>query len=250
MKRQDDSSAVACAGLGKVFGGRSVLCDLSFSVPHGSVCAIVGANGAGKTTLLKILATLVTPSAGRARVCGADVGKSPALARRRIGYMSSEERCFYWPLTGEQNLRFFAALEGMSRSASEAGITRLLDRLGLCQMRGRRFQEYSTGMKQLLSIARGLLHDPPVILADEPTRSLSPEASERFYDLVRDETKNGKTFLFASHNLPEVACLADTVLRLAEGRIAAQGQMKDVVERFPVSAGNSAGVSQGSAGLL
>lgn len=211
--------SIECIDLSKDYSSRRVLSGITFHVEAGSVCALTGANGAGKTTLLKILSTLVTVSSGHARVCGADVALAPEKVRRCIGYITSEERSFYWRLTGRQNLRFFAALYGMDTVRREERIDMLLSRIGLDGMGDRIFREYSTGMKQALSIARGLLHDPQVVLADEPTRSLSVEASERFYDLVRAEAQKGKTILFASHDSAEVQHLTDVVVSLENGRV-------------------------------
>lgn len=222
---------IDCIGLGKDYGSQAVLRDVTFSVDAGMVRALIGANGAGKTTLLKILATLITPSTGQARIGGEDVAGKSERVRKGIGYISSEERSFYWRLTGRQNLRFFAVLQRMNAAQSEERIDSLLGRLGLEKMGNRRFQEYSTGMKQSLAIARGLLHDPPVILADEPTRSLSPEAAMRFYEIIRDEAEKGKAILFASHNLAEVDRLADTFICLDEGRVVAEGKRGDLSMR-------------------
>ncbi|MFP5212383.1 MAG: ABC transporter ATP-binding protein [Acidobacteriota bacterium] len=215
---------IECEGLTRVFGKRTILMDVGFRVRRGTVLGLVGSNGAGKTTLLKILASLVLPTSGMARICGEDPAGNPAAVRSRIGFVPSEERSFYWRLTGRNNLRFFASLQGIHGREGEERVERLLKIVGLSESANTPFREYSTGMKQALGIARGLLHDPPVLLLDEPTRSLSPEAARRICDLLRKKVDDeGKTVVFASHNLTEVARIADEVAILHRGTLRAAG---------------------------
>jgi ABC-2 type transport system ATP-binding protein len=222
---------VECAHLSKNFGLVAALKEITLTVRPGTICALIGPNGAGKTTLLKILAGLIVPSSGTARVCGEDVARNPRKARAKIGFVSSEERSFYWRLTGRQNLKFFAALHQINGTEGKMRIDSLLEKMGLQEMGDRRFREYSTGMKQSLSIVRGLLHDPPVLLLDEPTRSLSPDVSQRFCDLVQFQASEGKTILFASHNLSEVVRMADSVVILHKGSIRAAGTLAELRRR-------------------
>lgn len=222
-------------GLGKDFGPITSLHEFTLRVEGGKTCAVIGPNGAGKTTLFKILATLVAPTRGKALICGKDVTTASRHVCSTIGYVPSEERSFYWRLTGRQNLRFFGALHEMTRAKCDSRIDRLLEGLGLDGAADRRFGEYSAGMKQALSIARGLLHDPPVLLMDEPTRSLSHEASQRLYGLIRTEAEKGKAVLFSSHNLAEVDHMADTVVLLRKGRIVAAGAPEELRRKAGLS---------------
>jgi ABC-2 type transport system ATP-binding protein len=222
-------SAVHCRDLGKTFRSATILRDIHLAVPQGSILGLVGPNGAGKTTLLKILATLVTPSSGDAFVCGRHVVKEADAVRRMIGYVSSEERSFFWRLRGRDNLLFFASLQGVTGRDAHRRIDRVLTEVGLTGMGSRRFHEYSTGMKQALGIARGMLHDPPVLLLDEPTRSLSPNVAREVRALLRRQAETeGKTILISSHNLKEVEDLADQVAILHQGVLRAIGALAEL----------------------
>src|SRR4030042_3186100 len=209
--------SIECTHLSKNFGLTTALIEITLTLKTGAICALIGPNGAGKTTLLKTLAGLIVPSNGAARICGEDVICTPHKVKTKVGFIPSEERSFYWRLTGRQNLKFFAALHKINGTEGRMRIDSLLEKMGIREMGDKKFREYSTGMKQALSIARGLIHDPLVLLLDEPTRSLSPNVSQRFYDLVRRQASEGKTVLFASHNLIEVENMADFVVILHKG---------------------------------
>jgi ABC-2 type transport system ATP-binding protein len=229
--------AIECIGLGKSFGKRPAIQDVNLGVRKGSISALVGANGAGKTTLLKILATLIVPSCGTARICGEDIVAGDSIEiRRRIGFASSEERSFYWRLTGRQNLKFFASLHQLTGVEADRRIEPLLALSGLEEAASLPFRQYSTGMKQALGVARALLHDPPVLLLDEPSRSLSPDLAGRVHDLIRHEAKkNGKTILIASHNLNEVEKLCDETVVMHRGTVRTVVALEDAFDRVRVS---------------
>ena len=213
-----------CRELTRTFGGRRPLEGVSFQAWPGKVTALLGSNGAGKTTLMKILATLLLPTSGTALVCGRDVVADPQGTRARMGFVPSEERSFHWRLTVRQNLDFFASLYGLSPKEAAARCDGHLDALQLLDRAGTRFGELSTGMKQCLGIIRGLLHEPQVLLLDEPTRSLSPDLARRVTLLLRAEAEHkGRTILFATHNLLEAEAVADAVAVLHRGRIRAFG---------------------------
>lgn len=218
--------AIECRDLSRTFGTRKVLDQLRFSVKAGSITALVGSNGAGKTTLMKILATLLVPTSGLATVAGLDVTMDPQRVRRCIGYVPSEERSFYWRLTVRQNLEFFAAMHGLAPAAARRDCDSHLEALSLLGRADTRFGELSTGMKQALGIIRGLLHDPAVLLLDEPTRSLSPDLAQRAWGLLRRQAVDkGRTILIATHNLGEAQGGAEEVAVLHQGRIQACGPL-------------------------
>jgi ABC-2 type transport system ATP-binding protein len=222
-------SALDCRNISKRFRSTTILSNIHFGVPEGTILGLVGPNGAGKTTLLRILATLVTPSSGNAFVCGRHVVTESDAVRRMIGYVSSEERSFYWRLTGKDNLLFFAALHGITGRQARLRIDQALTEVGLKETGSRRFREYSTGMKQALGIARAMLHDPPVLLLDEPTRSLSPNVAREVRVLLRRQAETeGKTILISSHNLKEVEDLADQIAILHQGVLRAIGAMAEL----------------------
>ncbi|MEM4602123.1 MAG: ABC transporter ATP-binding protein, partial [Desulfurococcaceae archaeon] len=147
---------------------------ISFNVDYGEVVGLLGPNGAGKTTTIKILATLLLPDKGEARVAGFDVFKEPQEARKHIGIMLTVEKGFYGKLTGRENLEYFAALYGLSRSATKRRVDYLIELLELDKLGGdcKSFEEFSLGMKARLSLARALLSEAPILLLDEPTLGL------------------------------------------------------------------------------
>lgn len=199
------------------------LCDVSFGVNTGEIFGLIGRNGAGKTTLTKIVATLVQPTTGSVSVRGHDSVSDDEHVRREIGLSTAEERSFYWRLTAEQNLLFFARLNGLSDRAAKPRIKDLFAQLELDEVAKRRFGELSTGNKQRLAVARALLASPPVLLLDEPTRSLDPLAAARMREMIRSLAQQDPpvTILFTSHNLAEVETLCARVAIISRGRIRA-----------------------------
>ena len=197
--------------------------DVSFQVETGEIFGLIGRNGAGKTTLTKIVATLVQPTTGSVSVHGHDSVINDERVRRHIGLSTAEERSFYWRLTSEQNLMFFARLHGLSDRVARQRIKDVFAKLELDEVARRRFGEMSTGNKQRLAVARALLAGPPVLLLDEPTRSLDPLAAARMRDLIRSlaEQDPPVTILLTSHNLAEVETLCARVAIISRGRIRA-----------------------------
>ncbi len=204
-----------------------VLHDVDLSVGKGEILGLLGTNGAGKTTLLKILATLILPTAGRITIEGVDVIHEPHRAIQLVSLVTADERSFYWPLTGRQNLEFFAAFQGLSRAAARRRIEELQEQLGL-EALDRPFGIYSTGMRHRLAIARGLLRQPRVLLLDEPTRSLDPVAASGLRRLIRDTlvAQLGCTVVLATHNLQEAEELCDREVFLHKGRLLSSGIVK------------------------
>jgi len=197
--------------------------DVSFEVETGEVFGLIGRNGAGKTTLTKIVATLVQPTTGSVSVHGHDSVSDDEHVRRQIGLATAEERSFYWRLTSEQNLMFFARLHGLSDRVAKQRIKDVFAKLELDEVARRRFGELSTGNKQRLAVARALLANPPVLLLDEPTRSLDPLAAARLRELIQSLAQQDPpvTILLTSHNLTEVETLCARVAIISRGRIRA-----------------------------
>ncbi len=221
--------AVECINLKKSFGKKIVLQDINLKTEKGSILGLVGPNGTGKTTLMKILATLITPSDGKAFISGYDVTANPISVKKEIGFVPSEERSFYWRLTGRQNLKFFAAIHNIFGKERDTQINTLLEAVGLIKDADVQFREYSTGMKQALGIVRGILHNPRVLIMDEPTRSLSPNIAKMVRQLIQDKVrKEGKTVLIASHNLKEIEDLADSIAVIHQGNIKAFGTLDEL----------------------
>ncbi len=240
-------AAIETTDLGKVFAKRRSLRDLAtrpfrkpgkvralekvtLEVHPGEIFGLLGPNGAGKTTLLKILSSLVTPSEGRAAVQGHDVVSAQQRVRASIGLVTSDERSFYWRLSGRENLHFFAALYNVPRGQLRSRCRTLLEKMELTAKADQQFMEYSTGTKQRLAIARALLHDPPIIFMDEPTRSLDPSAAKNLREFI-SETLNGaegKTILLATHNLAEAEALCDRLAILHLSKVRRLGTLGEV----------------------
>ncbi len=209
---------------------KSALRGVTLQVQKGEIFGLLGPNGAGKTTLLKILSTLVLPGSGDARVMGMDVRNSGRSIRKVTGYVISEERSFYWRLTGRQNLTFFAHLNNLSGKESEQRIRRLLDLMNLTAHADRMFKDYSAGMRQKLAIARGLLTDPDIIYMDESTNGLDPVSAFQLKSFVREKLvdKEGKTVIFATHNLQDAEDICDRIAIIQDGQVRLTGTMEDI----------------------
>ncbi|HEX8143039.1 MAG TPA: ABC transporter ATP-binding protein [Pyrinomonadaceae bacterium] len=197
--------------------------DVSFDVREGEIFGLIGRNGAGKTTLTKIVATLVQPTSGSVTVKGFDSVRDEEEVRGRVGLATAEERSFYWRLTVEQNLLFFARLYGLSDAEARSRIRELIERFELEELARRRFGELSTGNKQRMAFARAMLANPPVLLLDEPTRSLDPLAAARMRALINTLAHSTPpvSILLTSHNLVEVEELCERVAIISRGRIRA-----------------------------
>jgi ABC-2 type transport system ATP-binding protein len=196
---------------------------VTLDVRAGEIFGLIGRNGAGKTTFAKIIATLVQPTAGSVSVRGFDSVRDEGRVRAQVGLASAEERSFYWRLTIEQNLLFFARLYGMEDRAARARIAELVALFELQELARRRFGQLSTGNKQRVIVARAMLGDPPVLLLDEPTRSLDPLAAAEMRATIRKLAAGSepKTVLLTSHNLAEIEELCDRVAVISRGRIRA-----------------------------
>ena len=199
------------------------LAGISFEVRPGEALALLGANGAGKSTLLRILATLLLPTSGRAQIAGHDAVLYPRAVRRQLGYHAGSDIGFYARLTGRENLRFFGSLNHLSKAAAAQRIALLAQQFHLEEALDRQVRTLSSGTVQRLSLVRALLHEPRVLLLDEPTRSLDAIAASEFRRFLRSEVlRRGDTsLLFASHTLPEVEQLADRIAVIDAGRLLA-----------------------------
>ena len=204
--------------------------SVTLQVPQGGVFGLLGPNGAGKTTLFKILGTLSLPTTGEASVFGIDVARKPSQVKRLLTYVVSEERSLYWRLTGKQNLQYFAALFNISRRDSRRRIADLLALLELEDAADKRVMYYSTGMRQKLAMARGLLSDPEILLLDEPTRSLDPLVAQSLWRFIKEDlvARQGKTILMATHNLDEARRECDRIAVLHHGEVRASGTVEDL----------------------
>ena len=195
--------------------------DISFAVKQGELFGLVGPNGAGKTTTIKVLATLLLPNEGSARVLGHDVVKDADAVRRRIGFIFGGERGLYWRLSGIDNLRYFASLYHVDPDVTKNRIPYLLEMVGLEDRGEEKVEGYSRGMKQRLHVARTLLHDPQVLFLDEPTIGLDPVGAREFRQVIRDLQSEKKTILLTTHYMFEADSLCQRVGVINHGRIVA-----------------------------
>jgi ABC-2 type transport system ATP-binding protein len=196
---------------------------IDFQVGEGELFGLLGPNGAGKTTTIKMLITLLIPTAGKARVLGLDVVEDAREVRKRIGYVFGGERGVYERLSGYDNLRYFAELYGVPPREQKARIGHLLELVGLQGREHERAEGYSRGMKQRLHVARGLLHDPPVIFLDEPTIGLDPVGAREVRATIGSLTEAGKTVLLTTHYMFEADALCDRIAIISQGEIVAEG---------------------------
>ncbi|HJX41325.1 MAG TPA: heme ABC exporter ATP-binding protein CcmA [Anaerolineales bacterium] len=202
----------------KTFGGKPVLRGLDFSVPEGDFVAVVGPNGAGKTTLLRILASLARPTLGEVRLAGRRLPAEAGAVRRILGVVSHQP-LLYGDLTAQENLAFYGKLYAVSDL--EARVERALETVGLRPRRRGLVRTFSRGMQQRLSIGRAILHEPLVMLLDEPHTGLDPEAAAMLDRVLAEVTGEGRTVVMTSHDLQRAASLANRVDVLAGGVMAA-----------------------------
>ncbi len=207
--------------LTKAFGAALAVDDLSFSVARGEIYGLLGPNGAGKTTTLRMLAAILTPTAGRAAIAGVDVARDPQAARRRIGFLTGTTG-LYARLSGRELLRYFGGLHHMPDAAIAERMALLAGLLDLDGFLGKRCEALSTGQRQRLSVARAVLHDPAVLILDEPTVGLDVLASRFLRDFVRGERDRGKAVIFSTHYLAEAELLCDRIGLLHRGRMLAE----------------------------
>jgi sodium transport system ATP-binding protein len=222
---------IAIDGLAKAFGAQHdvrAVDGVTFAAPDGAITGLLGPNGAGKTTLLRMLATLIVPDAGRASVDGLDIVHDRDRVRRVIGVLS-DARGLYPRLTARENVRYFGALHGIAPATIAQRTDALFDTLGLTALAERRVQGFSQGEKMKVAIARALIHDPPVIMLDEPTNGLDIMSVRALRDQLRALRAAGKCLLFSSHVMQEVAALCDRIVILGRGRVVAQGTAAELV---------------------
>ncbi len=204
--------------------------NVDLRVKQGELIGLIGPNGAGKTTLIKMLVTLLLPSTGRALVDGSDIVEQEGAVKSAIGFVSSEERSFCWRLTGRENLAFFAALQNLGSHAARERVAEVMRMLDLDAAADDMYFTYSSGMKQKLNIARGLLRNPKILFLDEPTKSVDAVMAKEIKRLVKEEIvgRQGRTVVFTSHRLEEVEEICERVAIMNKGRIRFTGTLAEL----------------------
>ena len=213
------------------FGSHEAVSSLRFDVQSGSIFGLLGANGAGKTTTLRMLATLLQPSSGTARVGGHSILECPLEVRRVLGYLTGDTG-LYGRLTPLETLRYFGGLYGMPKAQLEDRISWLTNGLSLSPFLEQRCERLSTGQRQRVSIARALIHDPRVIVFDEPTSGLDIISSQFILDVLREEREKGKTVLFSTHILSEAELICDVIGVLHKGQMLSIGSPEETMARW------------------
>lgn len=219
----------------KTFGGTvHALYDVTFSVPTGSVCALLGHNGAGKTTTIKILSTLQRPTSGRAVVAGYDVVRQPGKVRASIG-TTGQLAALDWQLSGRENLVLFGRLRGLRRKHAQLRADALIEQFDMAHAADRRVLNYSVGMQRRIDIAAALVVPPKVLYLDEPTTGLDPRSRRAVWDLVAALSAQGVTVLLTTQYLEEADVLSDSIVVIDHGRVIARGTAEELKHRVGYS---------------
>ncbi len=219
-------------GLTKQFGSLTAVNGVTFTVHPGEVLALLGPNGAGKTTTVRMLAAILKPTAGRARVAGFDVRTQATEVRRRVGVLT-EAPGLYTRMTGWEYLEFFGEIRGLSADERTTRIRHLSEQFRMSEALERRLGQYSRGMSQKIALIRTLLHNPPVLLLDEPTATMDPESARLVRDAIlqmRDDEH--RAIIICTHNLPEAEELADRIALIRRGEIVALGSVAELKARL------------------
>ncbi|MBS1714416.1 MAG: ATP-binding cassette domain-containing protein [Armatimonadetes bacterium] len=202
--------------------------DVSFEARPGQVFGLLGINGAGKTTCLRMLSTVIRPTSGTATVAGHDIRTDPLAVRTQIGFLSAST-ALYGRLTGEEVLEYFGRLNGLDGAVLRELITYVKRAMNLHEFAGKLCDKMSTGQKQRVSIARTILHDPPVLFFDEPTAGLDVVTSQTVMEFIEEAKSRGRTIVFSTHIMSEAERLCDTVAVIHQGRLLSQGTTAEIL---------------------
>jgi len=221
------AAAVRVDRLEKTLGSNKVLRGISFEAHSGEIFGLLGPNGAGKTTTLRIICTLLTPDAGSVDVLGFDTRTAPQEVRRRVGVVTAEIGV-YPRLSARENISYFAELSGLLDGDLDRRVDAVLERLDMASFASQRAESLSSGQKQKVAIARAIVHDPPVLMFDEPTSNLDVLASREIRQFMVESKQRGKCVIFSTHVLHDAERLCDRVTIIHQGRVVADGATADV----------------------
>ena len=230
---------IQATNLSKTYQSRgqavTAVSNVTFSVGVGELFGLFGPNGAGKSTIVRMLTTLLAPTSGTAVVHGFDVVQQPIQVRASVGLVTADERSFYGRLTAQQNLQFYAAMQNVPRPQIAPRISAVLELFGLNHKAHAPAQSLSTGQKQRLNMARALIHDPPILFLDEPTKSMDVQTADFVKALIKEKLvgEQKKTVVFISHELYEMENFCDRVLILANGQVQAIGTPAELGTQLP-----------------
>lgn len=206
--------------------------DISFKVCEGEIVGLLGENGAGKTTTLRMLATMLRPTGGAAKINGFDIMLESDKVRGQIGILFGGEVGLYDRLTARENIRYFAELNGMTKDETNKSIENLTKALGMEEYIDRRVGKFSRGMKQKVAIARSIVHEPKVMLFDEPTAGLDVTSAKIVQDFIKRCKEENRAIIFSSHSMAEVEKLCDRIVIINKGRIVEEGTVHQLKEKY------------------
>jgi len=221
------SALVAVEGVTKTFGYKVALDQISFSVPPGQICGLLGPNGAGKTTLFRLLMGILKATQGSILVDGLDAFEKRVEVKRLIGFLP-DEPVFYSYLSGREVLELSAAMHGLNVSAAMGRISVIMAKLRLAEDINNYAEDYSRGMKKRLGLLLAMLHEPKLLVLDEPTNGLDVESTHLFYELISETARQGTTVLFSTHLMDHVTRLCSHAVIINEGKLVAQGSIAEL----------------------
>jgi ABC-2 type transport system ATP-binding protein len=222
---------VEMSQLVKRYGDFTAINSLTLSIPPACIFALLGPNGAGKTTTIKLLMGMLQPTSGTLRVDGLDAFKDSVAVKERVGYLP-DEPAFYDFMRGSEIIRFAGEMHGLSKSQIQTRGALLAERLHLADALGEFAENYSRGMKKKLGLICAMLHEPKLLVLDEPTNGLDPQGTHELHALMRESAALGQTVLFSTHLLDQAEKLCDRVAVVNQGRIAAEGTLAELRQRF------------------
>jgi ABC-2 type transport system ATP-binding protein len=226
---------VEISGLVKRYGDFTAVDSLTLSIPRGCIFALLGPNGAGKTTTIKLLMGMLQATSGTLRVDGLDAFADGVAVKERVGYLP-DEPAFYDFMRGSEIIRFAGEMHGLSKSVIKDRGSKLAERLHLADALGEFAENYSRGMKKKLGLICALLHEPELLILDEPTNGLDPQGTLELHGLMRESVALGRTVIFSTHLLDQAEKLCDRVAVVNHGRIAAEGTLAELRQRFGADA--------------
>jgi len=231
MSASHAHSLVEIQGLTKTYGTFEAVKNLNLSVSHGQIFALLGPNGAGKTTTIRMLMGILAPTSGWARIAGLDCFGDRAEVKAQVGYLP-DEPAFYDYLRGSEIIRFSGEMHGLSRGEIEQRARPLVEQLELGDALAEFAANYSRGMKKKLALTCAMLHDPVLLILDEPTNGLDPFATRALHGIIRAKAAEGRTILFSTHLLDQAEKLCTQIAILARGRLVAHGTLAELRARL------------------
>lgn len=218
--------------LSKKFKSFTAVDDISFEVNPGEIVGLLGENGAGKTTTMRVIATMMAPSKGDVKVNNCTITKEPDKVRKNLGVLFGGDVGLYDRLTARENIAYFAELNGLSKVETEERIKYLAKACQITDFMDKKAKGFSRGMRQKVSIARSIVHDPKVMLFDEPTTGLDISAARSIHDFIRQCKKEDKAILLSSHSMYEVEKLCDRVIMMHKGKVIESGTLDEIREKY------------------